>query len=79
MFPAEQLLPAVLKAWRAVLPRCTLVFPVGGVRPDNMGPYWAAGADGFGTGSNLYKPGASLEAVRASAAAYAAGFQALKR
>lgn len=79
MFPAEQLLPAVLKAWRAVLPRGTLVFPVGGVRPDNMGPYWAAGADGFGTGSNLYKPGASLEAVRASAAAYAAGFQALKR
>jgi hypothetical protein len=35
MFPAEQLSPAVLKAWRAVLPRGTLVFPVGGIRPDN--------------------------------------------
>ncbi|TMH21538.1 MAG: 2-dehydro-3-deoxy-6-phosphogalactonate aldolase [Betaproteobacteria bacterium] len=36
MFPAEQLSPAVLKAWRAVLPKDTLVFPVGGIRPDNI-------------------------------------------
>ncbi len=79
MFPAEQLSPAVLKAWRAVLPRDTLVFPVGGIRPDNMAPFWAAGADGFGTGSNLYKPGAPADTVRAAAAAYAAGFRALKR
>lgn len=79
MFPAEQLSPAALKAWRAVLPRDALVFPVGGIRPDNMAAFWAAGANGFGTGSNLYQPGASVEAVRASAAAYAAGFQALQR
>jgi 2-dehydro-3-deoxyphosphogalactonate aldolase len=79
MFPAEQLSPAVLRAWRAVLPRDTLVFPVGGIRPDNMAPFWAAGADGFGTGSNLYKPGASADTVRAAAAAYAAGFRTLKR
>jgi len=78
MFPAEQLSPAVLKAWRAVLPKETLVFPVGGIRPDNMEAYWAAGANGFGTGSNLYPPGASAEAVRAVAAKYAAGFAALK-
>jgi 2-dehydro-3-deoxyphosphogalactonate aldolase len=77
MFPAEQLAPAVLKAWRAVLPKDALVFPVGGIRPDNMAPYWAAGADGFGTGSNLYQPGAAPEAVRAVAAKYAAGFSAL--
>lgn len=78
MFPAEQLAPAVLKAWRAVLPKETLVFPVGGIRPDNMAPYWAAGANGFGTGSNLYQPGAAADAVRAVAAQYAAGFGALK-
>ena len=78
MFPAEQLSPAVLKAWRAVLPKETLVFPVGGIRPDNMAEYWAAGANGFGTGSNLYQPGASAEAVRTVAAKYAAGFAALK-
>src|SRR5512135_155137 len=34
MFPAEALPPAALKAWRAVLPSGTLVFPVGGIRPD---------------------------------------------
>ena len=78
MFPAEQLSPAVLKAWRAVLPKETLVFPVGGIRPDNMAAYWAVGANGFGTGSNLYQPGAAPAAVRAVAAQYAAGFAALK-
>jgi 2-dehydro-3-deoxyphosphogalactonate aldolase len=78
MFPADQLPPAALKAWRAVLPRDTLVFAVSGIRPDNMAPYWAAGADGFGTGSNLYAPGAPAESVRAVAAEYAAGFAALK-
>ena len=77
MFPAEALPPGALKAWRAVLPRETLVFAVGGIRPDNMAPYWTAGANGFGTGSNLYSPGADPAKVRATAAAYAAGFRAL--
>jgi len=79
MFPAEQLPPASLRAWRAVLPRDVLVFPVGGIRPDNMAPYWAVGADGFGTGSNLYTPGAPVEKVRSVAASYAAAFAALPR
>jgi 2-dehydro-3-deoxyphosphogalactonate aldolase len=79
MFPSDQLPPSALKAWRAVLPPETLVFPVGGIRPDNMGPYWAAGANGFGTGSNLYQPGSTVEHVRAAAAAYAAAFRALPR
>lgn len=77
MFPAEALPPAALKAWRAVLPRDALVFPVGGIRPDNMTEYWNAGASGFGTGSNLYKPGTPPEKVRAVAAAYAAAFARL--
>jgi 2-dehydro-3-deoxyphosphogalactonate aldolase len=77
MFPAEQLTPAVLKAWRAVLPKDARVFPVGGIRPDNMAPYWAIGADGFGTGSNLYQPGVSAETVRKVAAEYASAFAAL--
>ncbi len=37
MFPAEALSASVLKAWRAVLPKDALVFPVGGIRPDNLG------------------------------------------
>jgi len=77
MFPADQLPPGALKAWRAVLPRDTLVFPVSGIKPDNMAPYWAVGADGFGTGSNLYSPGAPADNVRRVAAAYAAAFRAL--
>jgi 2-dehydro-3-deoxyphosphogalactonate aldolase len=79
MFPSDQLPPSALKAWRAVLPPATLMFPVGGIRPDNMGPYWAAGANGFGTGSNLYQPGSTIEHVRSAAAAYAAAFRALPR
>jgi 2-dehydro-3-deoxyphosphogalactonate aldolase len=77
MFPAEALPPGALKAWRAVLPRATLVFAVGGIRPDNMAAYWSAGASGFGTGSNLYAPGAAPADVRAAAAAYASGYRAL--
>jgi 2-dehydro-3-deoxyphosphogalactonate aldolase len=77
MFPAEALPPAALRAWRAVLPRDTLVFPVGGIRPETMAAYWAVGASGFGTGSNLYAPGSDPEGVRRSAAAYAAAYRAL--
>jgi 2-dehydro-3-deoxyphosphogalactonate aldolase len=79
MFPAEALPPAALRAWRAVLPKPTLVFAVGGMRPDNLLPYWEAGADGFGTGSNLYKPGAPAAGVRNAALAYARGVGALPR
>ena len=77
MFPAEALPPAALRAWRAVLPRGTIVLAVGGMKPDTLAPYWAAGADGFGTGSNLYAPGADTASVRTAAAAYAAAFRAL--
>jgi 2-dehydro-3-deoxyphosphogalactonate aldolase len=79
LFPAEALPPAALKAWRAVLPKGTLVFAVGGIRPDNMAPYWAAGASGFGTGSNLYKPGASAEDVAKVAREFATSIGELKR
>ena len=57
IFPAEMITPAVIKALRAVLPPGTVVMPVGGITTGNMRPYLAAGADGFGIGSALYKPG----------------------
>jgi len=79
LFPAEAMVPSALRAWRAVLPAGTRVFAVGGIRADNMGPWWAEGAIGFGTGSNLYKPGAATPQVRAAAAAYAAAFRALPK
>lgn len=79
MFPAEALPPAALRAWRAVLPADTLVFAVGGMKPDNLEPYWMAGASGFGTGSNLYKPQAAPDDVRRVAAAFAAAVRGLPK
>lgn len=77
LFPAEALPPAVLKAWRAVLPPATGLFPVGGIAPDSMAPYCAAGASGFGIGSALYKPGLSAEEVGARAEAFVAAWRAM--
>lgn len=57
LFPAEMISPAVVKALRAVLPSATLLFPVGGITHENMSAYFTAGANGFGIGSALYKPG----------------------
>ena len=71
LFPAEMIPPAAVKAMRAVLPPEVLLFPVGGIAPLNMGPYRAAGANGFGIGSALYQPGRELQAVAAAAQAFA--------
>lgn len=71
LFPAEQASPAVLKAWRAVLPKDLAVLPVGGISPDNMGPWLAAGAGGFGIGSSLYAPGRPASDVATRARAFA--------
>jgi 2-dehydro-3-deoxyphosphogalactonate aldolase len=67
LFPSEALGPDIVKAWRAVLPRETQLFPVGGVTPERIAPYRRAGANGFGIGSALYKPGASVEEVARTA------------
>jgi 2-dehydro-3-deoxyphosphogalactonate aldolase len=67
LFPAELITPTVLKAMRAVLPANVQLLPVGGITPDNMAPYLSAGANGFGLGSALYKPGCSAQQVREAA------------
>jgi 2-dehydro-3-deoxyphosphogalactonate aldolase len=74
MFPAEQMGPAVVKAWLAVLPAGTVLLPVGGITPDNMAPFISAGVKGFGLGSGLFKPGMSAAQVGASAEAYVAAW-----
>ncbi|MEI6239685.1 MAG: 2-dehydro-3-deoxy-6-phosphogalactonate aldolase [Planctomycetia bacterium] len=70
LFPAEQIGPAVVKAWRAVFARHVPLLPVGGITPDTMAAYRAAGATGFGLGSALYKPGMTAAAVRRTADAF---------
>jgi 2-dehydro-3-deoxyphosphogalactonate aldolase len=73
LFPAEGAIPAVVKAQRAVLPREVPLLVVGGISPGNMQPWIEAGADGFGLGSGLYRPGQSAEATSARARAYVDG------
>jgi 2-dehydro-3-deoxyphosphogalactonate aldolase len=70
LFPAELLTPAVLKALRAVFPPEVLFLPVGGITPQNLAAYAAAGANGFGLGSALYRPGLTVAQVKANAQAF---------
>jgi 2-dehydro-3-deoxyphosphogalactonate aldolase len=73
LFPAEAASPHVVKSIRAVLPKAVRLLVVGGVTPQSVGGWLEAGADGFGLGGALYKPGQSngetLEKARAFAAA----------
>lgn len=70
IFPAELVDPKGIKAMLAVLPKGVRLLPVGGITPDTMGPYLAAGAAGFGLGSALYAPGTTADEVGARARAF---------
>ncbi|WP_427184539.1 2-dehydro-3-deoxy-6-phosphogalactonate aldolase [Bordetella bronchialis] len=75
MFPAEQLGPAVLKAWRAVIPKEIPLVPVGGITPARIAEYAQAGASGFGLGSALYKPGMNSGDVAVAARDFVAAWR----
>ena len=79
IFPAEMITPMVLKALRAVLPAETLVLPVGSISPLNMPAFRAAGANGFGIGSALFKPGMTPAQVGESAAGFKAAWAGTMR
>jgi len=79
MFPAEAMPPAVVKAWRAVFSSETLLMPVGGITPERMADYLAAGANGFGLGSALFTPTMTPEAVREKAAAFVTALGSARR
>ena len=72
LFPAEGASPAYLKALRAVLPRDLPMLAVGGVTPETLGAWRAAGAQGAGLGSALYQPGLSAAEVGVRARAFVA-------
>jgi 2-dehydro-3-deoxyphosphogalactonate aldolase len=78
MVPAELLGPAVVKAWRVVLPPGTPLMPVGGITPDKLADFVAAGATGAGLGAALYRPGASASDVAARASAFVAAWGAAR-
>lgn len=75
VFPAFQMGFEGLKAVRAVLPATTDVYMVGGVGPENFGAWRKAGANGFGLGSWLYKPGDDVAGVASRAAEAVASWE----
>lgn len=79
IFPAESISPAGVKAIRAIVPNDLFLVPVGGVSLDNMAAYLSAGADGFGVGSTLYRPGDDSRAVARKAAQFVAFMQKQKQ
>jgi 2-dehydro-3-deoxyphosphogalactonate aldolase len=67
LFPAEAASPSVIRAQRAVLPHHIPLLVVGGVGPDDAANWLAAGANGFGLGGALYRPGYTALQVRTHA------------
>jgi 2-dehydro-3-deoxyphosphogalactonate aldolase len=79
LFPAEAASPVTIKAWKAVLPKHVEVHAVGGITPSNMASWIAAGARGFGVGSNLYKSGKALADIARDAKAFVEGCAAARK
>jgi 2-dehydro-3-deoxyphosphogalactonate aldolase len=75
IFPANSVGAAHIRALREVLPPDCRAWAVGGVSAANLGQWIEAGASGVGAGGSLYKPGSSVDSVRASAAAIVAAWQ----
>jgi 2-dehydro-3-deoxyphosphogalactonate aldolase len=74
IFPASLIGPDGLKAIRAVLPKATQVYAVGGAGASNFAEWRRAGADGFGIGTALYTPGLSLADIATRAAKIVAAY-----
>ena len=79
LFPAEMIPPAAVKALRAVLPPELQLLPVGGITPENIAAYRAAGASGFGIGSALYRPGTDARSVAHAARNFAGAWTGTMR
>lgn len=76
-FPAEMVPPAAIAAMRAVLPAEAVVAAVGGITPDTMALYHAAGVNGYGLGSALFKPSYTLDDIGRRAFAFTRALEEL--
>ena len=74
-FPAEIISPPAIRAMRAVLPDQTMIAVVGGITPEAMDDYWAAGANSFGLGSALFSSNNDLDELRKRADAFVAALK----
>ena len=63
LFPASCVPSRYITALRAVLPKRTKIFAVGGIGDAGYKEWLDAGASGFGIGATIYKPGASADDV----------------
>ncbi len=79
LFPAEVLPPSFVKAVKAVIPADVPLLPVGGINPQTMSDYVAAGAAGFGIGSALYAPGVTADEIGRRARAFVVAWHAIGR
>lgn len=76
IFPASLIGPEGLKAIRAVLPKGTQVYAVGGAGASNFGEWIKAGADGFGIGTALFTPGLTVAEIASRAKTIVAAHKA---
>jgi 2-dehydro-3-deoxyphosphogalactonate aldolase len=75
IFPAEMVGYGSLKAMKSVLPFGVDLWPVGGITPENMPLWLAAGATGFGIGGHLYAVGDSATDVLRKGRLYVKAWQ----
>jgi 2-dehydro-3-deoxyphosphogalactonate aldolase len=76
VFPATAFGPAYIRAVREVLPKDLGLWAVGGVSPANLAEWLAAGAEGVGVGSAVYRPGDTPDIVAGKARAFVDAWRA---
>ena len=79
LFPAASYGPRHLQALRTVLPKGINILPVGGVAADQIPDWLAAGAAGFGFGSELFRPDYSLADIARRAQLIVQAFRDARR
>lgn len=75
IFPSSVFGPDYIKALKAVLPAEIPVFAVGGVTPENLKQWIAAGCIGAGLGGDLYRAGQPVEQTAQQAAAFVKAYR----
>lgn len=75
IFPSSAFGPDYIKALKAVLPPEIPVFAVGGVTPENLHLFMAAGCIGAGLGSDLYRAGQPVSRTQQQARAFIDAYQ----
>jgi 2-dehydro-3-deoxyphosphogalactonate aldolase len=78
LFPASAYGTKFLQALRAVLPAGIRMYPVGGVGAADIPTWVAAGADGFGFGSEVFRPEYDLPEIGRRADLLVQAFRAVR-